>query len=135
MSATVDSWVLRQLRDMRTDIAFVGTNAFSLSHGLSAPDAAEAAVRGAMVESARLIVLLADHTKFGQEAMFRYADLRAIDVLLPTTGMSESDARCLMTVGTSKCCASERVRSYGFSASDERLSHVEEGADGRGDSC
>jgi DeoR/GlpR family transcriptional regulator of sugar metabolism len=26
---------------------------------------------GAMVESARLTVLLADHTKFGREAMFR----------------------------------------------------------------
>lgn len=66
-SATVDSWALRQLRDMRTDIAFVGTNAFSLSHGfLSAPDAAEAAVKGAMVESAHLTVLLADHTKFGR---------------------------------------------------------------------
>ena len=96
-SATVDSWALRQLRDVRTDIAFVGTNAFSLSHGLSAPDAAEAAVKGAMVESARLTVLLADHTKFGREAMFRYADLRAIDVLVADDGMSESDARSLMT--------------------------------------
>ena len=82
---------------MRTDIAFVGTNAFSLSHGLSAPDAAEAAVKGAMVESARLTVLLADHTKFGREAMFRYADLRAIAVLVADDGMSESDARSLMT--------------------------------------
>ena len=33
---------------------------------------AEAAVKGAMFESARLTVLLADHTKFGREAMFRY---------------------------------------------------------------
>jgi DeoR family fructose operon transcriptional repressor len=96
-SATVDWWALRHLREVRTDIAFVGTNAFSLSHGLSAPDAAEAAVKGAMVESARLIVLLADHTKFGREAMFRYADLRAIDVLVTDDGMSESDARSLMT--------------------------------------
>jgi len=73
---------------MRTDIAFVGTNTFLLSHGLSAPDAAEAAVKGAMVESARLTVLLADHTKIGREAMFRYADLRAIDVLVTDDGMS-----------------------------------------------
>ena len=58
---------------------------------------AEAAVKGAMVESARLTVLLADHTKFGREAMFRYADLRAIDVLVTDDGMSASDARSLMT--------------------------------------
>ena len=29
--------------------------------------------------------------------MFRYADLRAIDVLVADDGMSESDARSLMT--------------------------------------
>lgn len=28
--ATIDSWALTQLRDVRTDVAFVGTNAFSL---------------------------------------------------------------------------------------------------------
>jgi DeoR family transcriptional regulator, fructose operon transcriptional repressor len=50
-----------------------------------------------MVESARLTVLLAEHTKFGREAMFRYADLRAIDVLVTDDGMSASDARSLMT--------------------------------------
>ena len=45
-----------------------------------------------------MTVLLADHMKFGREAMFRYADLRAIDVLVVTDdGMSESDARSLMT--------------------------------------
>ena len=60
-----------------------------MSHGLSAPDAAEAAVKGAMVESARLTVVLADHTKFGREAMFRYADLRAVDVLVADDGSSE----------------------------------------------
>ena len=49
-----------------------------------------------MVESAHLTVLLADHMKFGREAMFRYADLRAIDVLITDDGMSESDARSLM---------------------------------------
>jgi DeoR family fructose operon transcriptional repressor len=50
-----------------------------------------------MVESGRLTVLLADHTKFGREAMFRYADLRAIEVLVTDDGMSASDARSLMT--------------------------------------
>lgn len=96
-TATVDSWALRHLQEVRTDVAFVGTNAFSVKHGLSTPDASEAAVKGAMLESARLTVLLADHTKFGREAMFRYADLTAIDVLVTDDGMSEADARSLTT--------------------------------------
>ena len=94
-TATADSWALRHLQEVRTDVAFLGTNAFSLKHGLSTPDASEAAVKGAMVESARLTVLLADHTKFGLEAMFKYADLEAIDVLVTDDGMSTPDARSL----------------------------------------
>jgi DeoR family fructose operon transcriptional repressor len=93
--ASVDSWALRDLQQVRADVAFVGANAFSLGHGLSTPDAAEAAVKSAMVESARLTVLLADHTKFGRETVFKYADLDAIDVLVTDDGMSESDARSL----------------------------------------
>lgn len=84
---------MRNLREMRADVAFVGANAFSFGHGLSTPDAAGAAVKSAMVNSARLTVLLADHTKFGREAMFKYADLKAIDVLVAGDGMSASDAQ------------------------------------------
>lgn len=94
--ASVDSWALRDLHDIRADVAFVGANAFSLEHGLSTPDAAEAAVKSAMIDSARLTVLLADHTKFGREAVFRYADLTAVDVLVTDVGLSDPDAELLV---------------------------------------
>jgi DeoR family fructose operon transcriptional repressor len=74
-------------------VAFVGANAFSLEHGLSTPDSAEAALKEAMVNAARLTVLLADHTKFGRDAVFKYADLDAIDVLVTDEGLSAADAR------------------------------------------
>ncbi|WP_175442279.1 DeoR/GlpR family DNA-binding transcription regulator [Humibacillus sp. DSM 29435] len=93
--ASVDTWALRELREIRADVAFVGTNAFSLTHGLSTPDSAEAAVKAAMIESARLTVLLADHTKFGRESVFRYADLDAIDVLVTDEGLRPSDAAAM----------------------------------------
>jgi DeoR family fructose operon transcriptional repressor len=93
--ATVDSWALRNLTEVQADVAFVGANAFSLEHGLSTPDSAEAAVKSAMVKAARLTVLLADHTKFGRDAVFRYADLDVIDVLVTDKGMSASDAQAL----------------------------------------
>lgn len=94
--ASVDSWALRDLREVRADVAFVGTNAFSLAHGLSTPDAAEAAVKREMVNSARLTVLLADHTKFGREAVFAYADLSDIDVLITDDGLAPADADRLL---------------------------------------
>jgi DeoR family transcriptional regulator, fructose operon transcriptional repressor len=90
--ATVDTWALRNLTEVQADVAFVGTNAFSLEHGLSTPDSAEAAIKKAMVHAARLTVLLADHTKFGRDAVFKYADLDAVDVLVTDEGMSGSDA-------------------------------------------
>ena len=93
--ASVDAWTLRELHEIRADVAFVGTNAFSLPYGLSTPDAAEAAVKAAMIESARFTVLLADHTKFGHESVFRYADLNAIDVLITDVGLSTTEARAL----------------------------------------
>ena len=93
--ATVDSWALRNLTEVQADVAFVGANAFSLEHGLSTPDSAEGAIKSAMINAARLTVLLADHTKFGRDAVFRYADLDVIDVLVTDEGMSASDARAL----------------------------------------
>ena len=93
--ASVDSWALRELDEIHADVAFVGTNAFSLDHGLSTPDAAEAAVKGAMISSARLTVLLADHTKFGHDSVFKYAELEAIDVLVTDQGLTAADARAL----------------------------------------
>jgi DeoR family fructose operon transcriptional repressor len=95
--ATVDSWALRNLSEVQADVAFVGANAFSLEHGLSTPDSAEAAVKEAMVHAARLTVLLADHTKFGRDAVFKYADLDAIDVLVTDEGMSATDAHSLQS--------------------------------------
>lgn len=95
--ATVDSWALRNLAEVQADVAFVGANAFSLEHGLSTPDSAEAAIKEAMVHAARLTVLLADHTKFGRDAVFKYADLDAIDVLITDEGMSVDDAHSLLS--------------------------------------
>ncbi|CCH80007.1 putative transcriptional regulator, DeoR family [Nostocoides japonicum T1-X7] len=90
--ATVDEWALRHLESVRADVAFLGANAFSLEHGLATPDQAEAAVKQAFVESARLRVLLADHSKAGRESVFRYAELADIDVLVTDTGMDRDEA-------------------------------------------
>jgi DeoR family fructose operon transcriptional repressor len=96
--ATIDSWALRDLQEVQADVAFVGANAFSLEHGLSTPDSAEAALKHAMVHAARLTVLLADHTKFGRDAVFKYADLDAVDVLVTDEGMDLADAHELESV-------------------------------------
>jgi len=83
----VDDWALGNLRSLRVDVAFLGTNAFSPTHGLSTPDAAEAAVKRAALAVARRRILLADHTKYGNESVLRYGGLDDIDVLVSDTGL------------------------------------------------
>ena len=90
--ASVDNWALRALESLRADVAFLGANAFSLEHGLSTPDEAEAAIKGAMVRAARMRVLLADSSKFGREAIYRYAQIADVDVLVTDSGLDPSDA-------------------------------------------
>lgn len=104
--ATVDEWALRHLETVRADVAFLGANACSVEHGLATPDQSEAAVKAAFVRSARLRVLLADHTKFGRESVFHYATLEEIDFVVTDTGMTDRAAREL-----EKACGVEVVRA------------------------
>lgn len=94
-SATAGDWAVRHLDSVRADVAFLGTNAFSISAALATPDQSEAAVKSAFVRSAALRVLLADHTKFGRTSVFRYAELTDIDVLVTDIGLSRADALAL----------------------------------------
>lgn len=93
--ANVDDWALRQLTDLRVDVAFVGTNGFSVGRGLSTPDPAEAAVKHAICRSAAQTIVLADHTKLDQEAAVRFAAIDEFDVLVSDRGLGEQSRRAL----------------------------------------
>jgi DeoR family transcriptional regulator, fructose operon transcriptional repressor len=97
--ANVDDWALRQLADLRVDVAFVGTNGFSVERGLSTPDPAEAAVKRAICEAADQTVVLADHTKLAQESAVRFAAVDEFDVLISDRGLAEADRRALEETG------------------------------------
>ena len=88
--ANVDDWALRQLSDLRVDVAFVGTNGFSAERGLSTPDPAEAAVKHAICLAAAQTVVLADHTKLDQEAAVRFAAIDEFDVLISDRQLGEA---------------------------------------------
>ena len=54
--AAVGRDTVEALGQLRADVAFIGTNGISLAHGLSTPDAEEAATKRAMVHSAQRVV-------------------------------------------------------------------------------
>ncbi len=88
--ATVDEWALQPLSHMSVDVAFMGTNGCSPDRGFTTPDPAEAAVKRAMIAAARRAVVLADHTKVGNDYLARFATLAEIDMFITDTGL---DAR------------------------------------------
>ena len=63
------------------------TNGISPERGLTTPDPTEAAVKRAMIRAARRSVVLADHTKVGQDHLSRFAALDDIDTLITDTGL------------------------------------------------
>ena len=85
--ATVDDWNLRMLSQMHVDVAFMGTNGLSLECGFTTPDPAEASVKRAMIAAARRAVVLADHTKAGNDYFARFAAIADIDTLVTDLGL------------------------------------------------
>src|SRR5690349_13924539 len=87
--AAVGGWAQSGYRSVLADVAFAGTNGISRARGLTTPDLAEAAVKQSLIASARRTVVLADHTKVGQDEFAHVADLSEVDTLITD---SEVDA-------------------------------------------
>lgn len=97
--ATVGGETVATLGRLRCDVAFIGTNGVSVRHGFSTPDPDEAAVKEAMVASARRVVVLADSSKIGVELLVTFAPLSAVDVLITDAGISANDRAELTGAG------------------------------------
>ena len=72
----------RVFREIHVKKVFLGVNSISIEHGLSTPDMTEAYTNAQMIDSADELIVLADHSKFGQGALSRFADISAIDTLI-----------------------------------------------------
>jgi DeoR family transcriptional regulator, fructose operon transcriptional repressor len=96
---TVGEVSLGYLGSVRLDVAFLGTNGFTVERGLTTPDSTEAAVKRAFVAAARTNVLLTDHTKFGQEYFAHVADLAQIDAVVTDTALSADAEDAIRAAG------------------------------------
>ncbi|MFT7837830.1 DeoR/GlpR family DNA-binding transcription regulator [Saccharothrix sp. BKS2] len=97
--ATVDAWALQALKDSFVEVAFIATNGLSSERGLTTPDPAEAMVKRAAIGAARRCVLLADHTKIGNDHFARFADLADIETLITDSGIDSAVAEELGAAG------------------------------------
>jgi DeoR family transcriptional regulator, fructose operon transcriptional repressor len=97
--AAVDVWAVETLRDTFVDVAFMATNGISVERGLTTPDPTEAAVKRAMIGAARRTILLADHTKVGNDHLVRFADLDDVDTFITDSQLDPELGAELQAVG------------------------------------
>jgi DeoR/GlpR family transcriptional regulator of sugar metabolism len=74
------------LQQIRADKAFIVAGGLSISFGISSENLPEAEVRRAMIEAAREVVVLADHTVMGQDAHFHVEGLTKVDTIITDAG-------------------------------------------------
>lgn len=108
--AVVGDTALRTLALLRADVAFIGTDALSVEHGLSTADAQEAAVKAAMVTNAQRVVVLCDSTKLGNDYLVSFAQLNDVDVVITDTGAAPSLANAVMEHGVDVVIANAASR-------------------------
>ena len=80
----------QSLRDLRADKLFLTATGITPDFGLSHGNLAEVATKQAMIRAAREVILLADHTKFGQEAVAQVAPLSAVSRLITDNALPPS---------------------------------------------
>nr|WP_120492406.1 DeoR/GlpR family DNA-binding transcription regulator [Corynebacterium lactis] len=104
--AVVGDAALRTLAVMRADVAFIGSNALTIDHGLSTADPQEAAVKRAMITNARKVVVMADSTKLGRDFLVSFASLDDIDVVITDESAPEQFVEDLKEHGVEVVVAS-----------------------------
>ena len=97
--ACVDSWAVNSLKGICADVAIVGADGVSVERGLTTPDRAEAEIKSAMLAAARRKVVLADHTKFGDDHFAAFAAIDEVDVIITDTGLDSDVADEIESAG------------------------------------
>lgn len=87
------------LRELRADKLFLTTSGMTLDFGLSHTDPGDAAAKQAMIRVAREVILLADHTRFGQESTRQVAPTDVVDKLITDDALPASVRLELTKVG------------------------------------
>jgi DeoR/GlpR family transcriptional regulator of sugar metabolism len=89
----------QSLRDLRADKLFLTATGITPDFGLSHGNLAEVATKQAMIRAAREVILLADHTKFGQEAVAQIAPLNAVSRLITDNALVAGTRLSLTQMG------------------------------------
>jgi DeoR/GlpR family transcriptional regulator of sugar metabolism len=78
------------LRDLRADKLFLSVSGIAFEFGLSHTNISEVTIKQAMIRAAREVILLADHSSFGQESMVQVAPLNVVHKVITDDALPAS---------------------------------------------
>jgi len=87
------------LRGLHVDQAFLAIHSVSVAGGLTYPLFEEVEAKRAMIEAAEEVILLADHSKFGRQALVRVAPINAVHRIITTPGIDADEAAAIRDMG------------------------------------
>lgn len=93
--ALVGPVAVGSLRSVNLDTVFLGTHGMDARSGFTSPNFLEAETNRALVQAARRLVVVADHTKWGVVGLATVAPLERADVIISDNGLPR-DARQLL---------------------------------------
>lgn len=97
--AMVDAQTVASVRSMRVDVLFISCDGLSLNRGLTTPYPDEHHLKRAMIESARRVVALVDHSKFGNDQTYCFATLPEIDLVVTDSRVTDDEVDILRDAG------------------------------------
>lgn len=98
--AMVDSDAIAAIEPLQVDTLFISSDGVTPSSGLTTPYREEARLKQAMIRSARRVVALIDHSKFGQDHFIRFAEWSDIDVLVTNKEVNPAVIAEIEALGT-----------------------------------
>ena len=87
------------LRGLHVDQTFLAIHSVSVQGGLTYPLFEEVDAKRAMIEAASEVILLADHSKFGRQALVRVAPITAVHRIITTPGIDPAEAAAIRDLG------------------------------------
>ncbi|MCW2803638.1 MAG: Transcriptional regulator, DeoR family [Propionibacteriaceae bacterium] len=98
-SAAVDAWTSRRLRSLTTDLAIVGVNGLTASHGLTTTNPEEAAAKRSMLLAARRRVVPVISGKLGRNSFCSFAAVNEVDLIVTDAAAPDAVVQELAAAG------------------------------------
>lgn len=103
-SSVCGGWTVSQIRQVKVDLCFIGTDGFSNLDGPTSPSSSDAFIDQEIIAHSEKRYVLADRSKFRRKSIYRVCGWDQIDALVTNSGVDERDLESLRGKTEIICC-------------------------------